>query len=91
MAYANDHDGNFPPSLDALFPGYASNQSLLVSPFKPEEPMGYIYTAGLKNTAAAGLVLIEDKFAPALNHQRIVVYVDGNRAVLKLTADAKER
>jgi hypothetical protein len=86
QAYANDHDDKFPDSLDALISPYPyiPNRSVLVSPFKLDEAMGYTYTPGLKKTSSPDLVLIEDKFAPALKHERIVVYVDGRPAILKL-------
>jgi len=51
--YAVDHGGNYPPSLDALFPTYLPDRSILISPFKPGEPIGYIYTPGLKDTSAS--------------------------------------
>jgi len=79
--YASGHQGSFPPSLDALFPGYLTDRSLLVSPLKPEEPAGYLYTAGLKDIGPVNAVLIEDKFAP-LQHIRIVAYVDGSARIL---------
>ncbi len=76
MMYANANNGNFPPSLDALFPTYLQNRSILASPFMPGVPDGYTYTSGLKMTDSADTVLIEDKFAPA-HHVRIVGHVNG--------------
>jgi len=79
--YASNHQGNFPPSLDALFPDYLTDRSMLASPLMPGEPAGYTYTAGLKDTGPVNAVVIEDKFAP-LKHHRIVAYVDGSARIL---------
>ena len=62
-SYASDHAGNYPPSLDALFPKYLPDRSILASPLMPSEPAGYIYTPGLKDTSPSNTVLIEAKFA----------------------------
>ena len=77
-AYAIDNGGNFPPSLDSLFPDYLSDREVLISPFMPGEPVGYIYTSGLKHTSPAGTPIIEDKFALSKGHFRVVVYADGS-------------
>ena len=79
--YASGHQGNFPSSLDSLFPTYLTDRSLLVSPLQPGEAAGYLYTPGLKDTGPVNAVVIEDKFAP-LQHLRIVAYVDGSARVL---------
>ena len=79
--YALDHQGDFPPSLDALFPTYLKDRSVLASPLMPSEPVGYIYTPGLKDAGPVNAVVIEDKFAP-LQHLRIVTYVDDSARVL---------
>jgi len=79
--FASDNHGKFPPSLDALFPAYLTNRSQLASPLKPDEPAGYIYTAGLTNTGPVNAVIIEDKFGPS-QHVRIVAYVDGSARIL---------
>ena len=83
--YADDHGGNFPPSLDALFPTYLDPGSrfLLASKFNPGEPMGYIYTPPKPgNPAPANPIIIEDKFAPQVKHVRIVVHADDSAQVL---------
>ena len=81
--YAGEHGGNFPPSLDALFPAYLSDRSALVSPLKPDEPLGYLYTpppaAKLKSP---DFVVLEDKFAPTLIQRRICCYADGHVRVV---------
>jgi hypothetical protein len=79
-SYAADHDGDFPPSLEALVPKYAP-AAMLVSPEKPHEADGYIYTPGLRNDGGAAdtnKVLIQDKFAPEMEHREVFVYADGN-------------
>jgi len=82
--YASDNGGNYPPSLDVLFPTYLSDRSILVSPIAPGEPVGYKYTPGLTLSSATNTVLIEDKFAPSLKHERIVVYVDDHAEILRI-------
>jgi hypothetical protein len=82
--YAIDHDGYYPPSLDALFPTYIADRAALASPLKPGDPVGYKYTRGLTDTSPSGIVLIEDKFAPSLKHVRIVVYTDDSAKILKI-------
>jgi len=79
--YAADHAGDFPPSLDALFPTYLQDRTMLASPLNPSEAEGYIYTPGLKSMGPVNAVVIEDKYAP-LQHIRIVAYVDDSARVL---------
>lgn len=81
--YAGDNDGKFPPTLDALIPTYTSNEKLFVSPFAPDEPMGYTYHAGLTDDSPPDTVLIEDKFS-GKEHQRVVVHVDCSGEVTKV-------
>jgi hypothetical protein len=79
--YASNHQGNLPPSLDALVPGYLADHSAFVSPLMPSEPEGYLYTPGLKDIGPVNAVVVEDKFAPR-QHLRIVAYLDGSARVL---------
>ena len=74
--YAIDHDGNFPPSLDALYPTYLKDRHFLISPYAPSEPIGYEYTPGLTETSPPNTIFIEDKFVPISKHKRIVACVD---------------
>jgi len=80
--YAIDHAGDYPPSLDALFPTYLTDRSVLVSPFMPGVPEGYLYcyTPGLKQTDAPDTVILEDKFA-LLKKLRIEVHLDDSSSV----------
>ncbi len=84
--YAVNNNGHFPHSLDELFPTYLDDRSILVSPFMPNEPIGYTYGPGygpgLTDTSDPNAVLIEDKFAP-LKGVRIVAHVDGSSQVLR--------
>ena len=75
--YATDYHGQFPPTMQALVPDYLLDAKGFISPFAPEVPMGFTYTAGLTETSPAKTVLLEDKFA-ARQHLRIVVHVDGS-------------
>ena len=73
--YALDNGGKFPPTLQALLPDYLPDAKIFVSPFAPEVPVGYTYTAGLTEKSPAATVLLEDKFA-AREHLRVIVHVD---------------
>ena len=81
--YAGDHKGKFPPTLDALVPKYCDDKKLFVSPFAPDEAMGYTYTPGLTTKSSADKVLIEDKFSEK-EHQRIVAHVDASAETTKV-------
>ena len=80
--YAADHDGKYPPSLDALGPEYLSTRTLLVSPFAPSDPMGYKYHAGLTDDMAPDTILLEDKY-PAPGGGHVTVYLDNSAEVRK--------
>jgi hypothetical protein len=84
--YAGAHSGGYPPTLDALFPEYLTDRSVLVSPYMPREPLGYVYTPpGPGKTDSADSIVIEDKFAPAsatIGKIRIVAYANGRGGVL---------
>ena len=81
--YAGDHKGKFPPTLDALVPTYVEEKTLFVSPFAPDEPLGYKLTPGLTAKSPTDKVLVEDKFA-SREHQRVVAHVDGSAEVTKV-------
>ena len=86
--YATDNYGKFPPNLAALVPDYLPVAAIFVSPFAPDEPVGYTYQAGLKDTSPSKIVLIEDKFA-GREKKRIIVHVDGSGEVVPVPAAAK--
>ena len=75
--YAADYRGKFPPTLQALVPDYLPDAKIFISPFAPEVPMGFTYTAGLTDTSRAEAILVEDKFA-SREHHRVVAHVDGS-------------
>lgn len=79
--YATDNGGKFPPKLEALVPDYLADTKIFVSPFAPNEAMGYTYTAGLTDSSQPDLDLLEDKFS-VNEGQRVVVHVDGSGVVL---------
>ncbi len=83
--YAADNDGKFPPTLDALLPTYLEDKKLFVSPFAPDEPMGYLYHPGLTDDASPETVLLEDQYAPDDAGQKVVVHVDTSGEVKKAT------
>jgi hypothetical protein len=79
--YALDNGGKFPPSLGDLIPKYLPDASILASPLKPGEPIGYAYTPPGPGDADSPIaVVIEDKFAPP--HERIVSYADTSARIL---------
>ncbi|MEA3209116.1 MAG: hypothetical protein QOE70_2173 [Chthoniobacter sp.] len=80
--YAQDNNGKFPPSIEALVPDYLPDRSVFISPFAPNEPIGYAYTSGLTEASPPDTVLVEDKFA-AQGRVRIVVRVDTSGQVIR--------
>jgi hypothetical protein len=48
----------------------------------PDDPTGYIYTPGLEVTTPGDVVLVEDKAAPSIKGERIVVYADGRARII---------
>jgi hypothetical protein len=83
--YAREHNGVFPPSLDTLFPAYMQDRSKLVSPLNPSEPVGYSYTPPPPDrTDSPDTIALEDKFAPAVLHKRIVSYANGSARILDI-------
>jgi hypothetical protein len=83
--YAVDNDGKYPPNLAALVPDYLPDTSTFVSPYAPEEKMGYVYHPGLSDTSPPAAVLIEDKFSER-EKRRIVVFADGSGKVENVPA-----
>jgi hypothetical protein len=79
--YALDYNGKYPPNLKVLVPDYLPDVSIFISPFAPDEPIGYIYHPGLTDSSPATAVLLEDKFAES-EKKRVVIYADGRGEVL---------
>jgi len=81
--YSREHGGVYPPSLDTLFPAYLQDHSALVSPLNRAEPLGYTYTPPPPaRTDSPDTVVLEDKFAPSVANNRIVVYANGSARIL---------
>jgi hypothetical protein len=81
--YAIDHEGRFPPTLEALVPAFLADRNILRSPLQPNDPIGYNYTPpDPKDDDSDTVVVIEDKFAPSLTHHRIVIHADSSACVL---------
>lgn len=79
--YANDHGGNYPPSLDDLIPHYLPSRSYLASPLMPADPVGYYYRPGLRTDTGSDFVLIADRFA-SLDQCGIIIYSDGTAQII---------
>ncbi|MEM6278399.1 MAG: hypothetical protein AAF733_02900 [Verrucomicrobiota bacterium] len=75
-AYAADHDGNFPSSLEELYPDYVDEKDCFVSLNEAEEQLPFLYHPGLSNSADSKTPLVVD---PHLrNGKRYVAYVGGH-------------
>ena len=85
--YAADHDGKYPPTLDALLPDYLADNKVLVSPFAPDEPMGYTYHPGLTEKSPPATILLEDQYAPSVAGQKVVIRADATGEVTKATEE----
>ena len=85
--YAGDHDGKFPPTLDALVPAYLPERKVFVSPFAPDEPMGYTYHPGLTEKSPSETVLVEDRYSIGVAGQRVTIHADTTGEVTKATEE----
>ncbi len=74
--YARDHQGNFPPDLEALQDRYVSDLELFSCPSSPGK-MSYIYISGLKNTGRADSILAYDLPRNHSGNGVNVLYLDG--------------
>ena len=81
--YSREHGGVFPASLDVIFPRYLQDRTVLASPLQPGDPNGYTYTPPpAKLTDSPDTIVLEDRFAPTIDHTRIVSYANGSARVL---------
>jgi hypothetical protein len=86
-AYSREHGGVFPPSLDALFPKYLQDRAALASPLSPADSIGYTYTPPPPaKTDSPDTIVLEDKFAPAIAHERLVVFANGSAGPVPIPA-----
>lgn len=76
IMYANDHKGQWPPTLDAAIAQLHSAQQLLINPANPTAKPGYIYVKPANPQNPQALVLYEayDKWPGQIN----VGYADGH-------------
>ena len=81
--YAADHDGKFPPTLDALMPTYLNDKKVFVSPFAPDEAIGYTYHPGLNENSPPATVLVEDKYSVGAAGNKVFTRVDATGEVTK--------
>jgi hypothetical protein len=80
-AYAADHNGSFPPTLNELVPKYLPNAKTLTCPLTgPSQPIGYEYYGG-KDSDPGSRILLVSKGASRVHNKgtrRVVVHVDGS-------------
>ncbi|MBU1084505.1 MAG: type II secretion system protein [Candidatus Omnitrophota bacterium] len=80
--YAEEHGGEFPPSIKALYEqGYLSDERITDCPANkdkgtPEQP-DYIYTAGLSAKSSSNGVLLKDRAKNHSSEWKNVMRVDG--------------
>ncbi|MBV9659438.1 MAG: hypothetical protein JO295_15160 [Verrucomicrobia bacterium] len=76
--YSDDHDGNFPHTLQELVGSpYLKDNTLLICPLSPRrEPIGYDYFGG-KTTDLDSKPLLRAKHTWPDGH-RVTVYIDGH-------------
>ena len=77
---------NIARTLSLLFSTAAVSVLLTACPksINPSDPVGYVYTPGLRDDSPGDAVLLVDKFAPDLKHERIVIHADDSAAVQNL-------
>lgn len=85
QAYAKDHNGSFPRSLDDLVPQYVPDKSLFACPMMAGDPnhpaIGYKYYGGNSKDPADQLLLIS--LGTTSNHLKVLLFVDGSTQILK--------
>jgi hypothetical protein len=83
--YALDHNGDFPPTLDALGPEHLPDRAILICPLSgPSVPIGYDYFGGRTDDPPERILLISK--AADRRGRRVVVHVDGSGAIENATA-----
>ncbi len=81
-AYATDHGGEFPKTLDELVPKYLPDAKLLTSPVSgPSVPIGFEYYGG-KDSDPGSKVLLVSK-AAVRGKQRVVIHADSSGEVAR--------
>ena len=76
--YANDHDDEFPPTLNDLMPAYLTDEGFFHCPSDRSDKPSYFYVPGLtaKDTRPILMVVIERGGTHA--DGRFVLFVDGH-------------
>jgi prepilin-type processing-associated H-X9-DG protein len=75
--YANDHDDNYPPTLNDLMPKYLTDEGLFHCPSDRSDKPSYLYVPGFTaKDRAMAMVVIERGGIHA--HGRHVLFVDGH-------------
>jgi len=73
--YATDHDGHYPNDVNALFPDYLKDKSVLVCPFSDgTDPIGYECFGG-HDMEALDIVLLRSRFTTR-DGRRTIIYSD---------------
>ena len=92
LRYADEHGGEFSPSLAALYPKYVESTGVFSCPAHPsrhqdfaagaagEESSGYVYLPGRTRSLPGSFVLAFDKFRNHGSRGANVLFVDGSVA-----------
>jgi hypothetical protein len=81
-SYAADHEGNFPPTLGALYPDYVPNLDLFFSKEEGNRKRIVIYHPGLTEISPGGLPLLE--YPVRYRGKRVIAHCGG---YVKLVVD----
>lgn len=81
--YATEHEGQYPPSLEALVPKYLGDASALTSPFQKDQTgTGYEYWPGLTDKPPPNTVVVRDAF-DSKRGRRALARADGSGEVVR--------
>lgn len=86
-AFAADHGGRYPETLEELVPFYLADQQLLASPLKPGEAIGYFYYGGVETDSPTEPLLIS-KGMDELGRQ-IVIRKNGSLVLRRAVAGSR--
>jgi hypothetical protein len=83
--YAVDNDGKYPAKLEDLLPTYlGNNREVLICPFDPSDPIGYVYYgAGMKDSDNSETKVFIVSKSLSKSKGRVVVYADTSGKVVK--------
>lgn len=81
-AYASEHQGKFPATLEALVPQYLSDPAVFACPLAgTSEPIGFDYHGGRDSDPAGKPLLVSKGHTPRKRH--VVVYTDGTADLVR--------